>query len=90
MLLLFDIDGTLVSGATEAHAEALREALHEVHGVTPGPGPDADRARGRTDGEIARALLLTRRHLGASRSRNAPPTSASDAAAHTPGCARRT
>ncbi len=58
MLLLFDIDGTLVSGATEAHAEALHEALRAVHGV------DARRVRmpiapaGRTDPEIARALLL--------------------------------
>ena len=33
MLLLFDIDGTLVSGATEAHREALHEALRSVHGI---------------------------------------------------------
>jgi phosphoglycolate phosphatase-like HAD superfamily hydrolase len=58
VLLLFDIDGTLVSGATEAVAEAMRVALLEVHGV------DASRMRrrivtaGRTDGEIARAVLL--------------------------------
>jgi phosphoglycolate phosphatase-like HAD superfamily hydrolase len=57
-LLLFDVDGTLVWRATDAHARALHEALHEVHGV------DATRldARisfaGRTDGEIARAYLL--------------------------------
>jgi phosphoglycolate phosphatase-like HAD superfamily hydrolase len=58
-LLLFDIDGTLVRGATEAHRDALHAALREVHGV------DASRARltsvspaGRTDGEIARVLLL--------------------------------
>jgi phosphoglycolate phosphatase-like HAD superfamily hydrolase len=57
VLLLFDIDGTLVSGATRAHIEALHAALHQVHGV------DGSRLRGiahagRTDGEIARALLL--------------------------------
>lgn len=58
LLLLFDIDGTLVAGATDAHRDALHAALHEVHGV------DATRMRGglspagRTDGEIARAILL--------------------------------
>jgi phosphoglycolate phosphatase len=57
-LLLFDIDGTLVYRATDAHRDALHDALLEVHGV------DATRARplispaGRTDGEIARAILL--------------------------------
>jgi phosphoglycolate phosphatase-like HAD superfamily hydrolase len=57
-LLLFDIDGTLLGRAATAHAQALREALHAVHGVdvtgvTPSLAP-----AGRTDGEIARALLL--------------------------------
>jgi phosphoglycolate phosphatase-like HAD superfamily hydrolase len=58
VLLLFDIDGTLVAGATDAHREALHAALLEVHGV------DAKSVRrplspaGRTDGEIARAILL--------------------------------
>jgi phosphoglycolate phosphatase len=57
-LLLFDIDGTLLGRAATAHAESLRAALNQVHGV------DADGVRssvspaGRTDGEIARALLL--------------------------------
>jgi phosphoglycolate phosphatase-like HAD superfamily hydrolase len=57
LLLLFDIDGTLLGGATEAHREALHEALRKVHGI------DAVRVRalapaGRTDGEIARVQLL--------------------------------
>jgi phosphoglycolate phosphatase len=58
LLLLFDIDGTLVAGATDAHRDALHAALLEVHGV------DVRRQRlsvspaGRTDAEIARALLL--------------------------------
>ena len=58
-LLLFDIDGTLLSGATEAHRDAMHEALQEVHGIRPN-----DRAlraispAGRTDPEIARAILL--------------------------------
>jgi phosphoglycolate phosphatase-like HAD superfamily hydrolase len=58
-LLLFDIDGTLLSGATDAHRDAMYEALRTVHSVRP------DRARlasvspaGRTDPEIARAILL--------------------------------
>jgi phosphoglycolate phosphatase len=59
LLLLFDIDGTLLAGATGAHLQALHEALAEVHGIRP-----TDRAlraispAGRTDPEIARATLL--------------------------------
>ncbi|HWF36861.1 MAG TPA: haloacid dehalogenase-like hydrolase [Solirubrobacteraceae bacterium] len=59
LLLLFDIDGTLVAGATEAHREALHRALREVHRI-PAPEtlrPSVDPA-GRTDGEIARLILL--------------------------------
>jgi phosphoglycolate phosphatase-like HAD superfamily hydrolase len=58
VLLLFDIDGTLVSRATEAHRKALHAALRAVHGI------DAESVRspvspaGRTDGEIARIILL--------------------------------
>ena len=58
MLLLFDIDGTLLSGATKAHSQALAGAIREVHGL------DTDDVRakigpaGRTDGEIARLILL--------------------------------
>lgn len=58
MLLLFDIDGTLLHGATGAHRDALHEAVRAVHGI------DVSRTRlpfppgGRTDGEIARQLLL--------------------------------
>ncbi len=58
MLLLFDIDGTLLSGATDAHSRALDAAIREVHGRDP----DDLRAKigpaGRTDGEIARLILL--------------------------------
>jgi len=59
VLLLFDIDGTLLAGATQAHREALHAALREVHGIE---GPEAFwgsvRPAGRTDGEIARMILL--------------------------------
>jgi len=61
LLLLFDIDGTLLSGATAAHQQAMYEALAEVHGIRA-----TERAihvvspAGRTDPEIARAILLDR------------------------------
>ncbi len=57
-LLLFDIDGTLLHGATDAHRDAVHAALHEVHGLAdPGRQDGLDPA-GRTDGEIARLILL--------------------------------
>jgi phosphoglycolate phosphatase len=58
-LLLFDIDGTLLNRATAEHAQALHLALKEVHGidVTASARTSLSPA-GRTDGEIARALLL--------------------------------
>lgn len=59
LLILFDIDGTLVSGATGAHREALHAALAEVHGVAPEVlGTPVVAPAGRTDGEIARLILL--------------------------------
>jgi phosphoglycolate phosphatase len=59
MLLLFDIDGTLLVGASLAHAEALHRALRRVYGVrNTAQVPVA--AAGRTDLEIARAVLLQR------------------------------
>jgi len=59
LLLLFDIDGTLLAGATKAHREALNDALREVHGVEiPETLPAGVSPAGRTDGEIARMTLL--------------------------------
>lgn len=62
MLLLFDIDGTLLTDAAAAHAQALRRALYEVHGIgTPdgrAGGLPAVEAAGRTDLEIAREIAL--------------------------------
>ena len=60
LLLLFDIDGTLLAGATEAHAAALVAALRDVHGLAEVRSPrelGIDPA-GRTDPEIARLILL--------------------------------
>lgn len=58
LLLLFDIDGTLVWRASEAHAEALHAAIREVHGIDVIAGRARISLAGRTDGEIARLLLL--------------------------------
>jgi phosphoglycolate phosphatase len=58
VLLLFDIDGTLVAGATDAHRDAMHEALLSVHGVRARVGRRTIAPAGRTDGEIARAILL--------------------------------
>ena len=61
MLILFDIDGTLLLGAPLAHTEALSRAAAEVFGV-PVTAADivAIHPGGRTDQEIARLIL--RRH----------------------------
>jgi phosphoglycolate phosphatase len=58
LLLLFDIDGTLLSGATAAHSESLQQALHQVHGIDTRRHRAGIDPAGRTDGEIARLLLL--------------------------------
>jgi phosphoglycolate phosphatase-like HAD superfamily hydrolase len=54
MLLLFDIDGTLLLRASAEHAAALREALASVYGIDPPAQPIS--AAGRTDTAIAREL----------------------------------
>lgn len=58
MLLLFDVDGTLVRGANDAHRAALQGALAQIHGVEPESMWQSVAVAGRTDGEIARAVLL--------------------------------
>jgi phosphoglycolate phosphatase len=57
VLLLFDVDGTLLLKATAAHAEAVHEALREVYGVGDLSAVRVE-AAGRTDYEIARAICL--------------------------------
>ena len=56
LLLLFDIDGTLLQRASIEHARALREAAGSVHGVSL-LEVDAVEYAGRTDVAIARDLL---------------------------------
>lgn len=58
MLLLFDIDGTLLGGATDAHRDALHAALRQVHGIEARGAQLTISPAGRTDAEIARAILL--------------------------------
>ncbi len=58
MLLLLDIDGTLLAGATDAHRDALHAALFEVHGIDARKAGRPIAPAGRTDGEISRAILL--------------------------------
>jgi phosphoglycolate phosphatase len=60
VLVLFDIDGTLLTGATRAHSEALDAAITEVHAVDPARVRKQIAPAGRTDGEIARLILLDR------------------------------
>ena len=55
MLLLFDIDGTMLLRASFEHAVALRDALEQVYGASPREGVSA---AGRTDTAIARDLAL--------------------------------
>ena len=56
MLLLFDIDGTLLQNASREHAESLLHSLERVHGISAPLGPID--AAGRTDLAIARTILL--------------------------------
>lgn len=59
--MLFDIDGTLLQGASLEHAQALRVALHEIFGIGSSDGDAAAlpvvQAAGRTDMEIAREIV---------------------------------
>ena len=56
MLVLFDIDGTLLVGATAAHREALDRAVQEVHGVSA--PVEFVATAGRTDPAICRSILI--------------------------------
>jgi phosphoglycolate phosphatase len=58
VLLLFDVDGTLLGQAAREHHDALHRALHEVHGIDAATLGHKISPAGRTDGEIARLLLL--------------------------------
>ena len=57
LLLLWDIDGTLLQRASLEHAQAMRAALLQVHGELELDGHRVE-AAGRTDAAIARDLLV--------------------------------
>lgn len=57
LLALFDIDGTLLLGASAEHAASVHAALLEVHRLAE-PTTGGLRPAGRTDGDIARQILL--------------------------------
>ena len=56
MLVLFDIDGTLLLRASAEHARAVLQAIEDVWGVRVQTAPPI-KAAGRTDIEIARQIL---------------------------------
>jgi len=56
-LLLFDIDGTLVQRAADAHRDAIHAALRRVYGLDDPARPRIESA-GKTDIEIAREILV--------------------------------
>jgi phosphoglycolate phosphatase-like HAD superfamily hydrolase len=58
VLILLDIDGTLLQGSPRAHTEALVGAMAEIHGVALSAGDVAAVGPGgRTDREIVRLVL---------------------------------
>jgi phosphoglycolate phosphatase-like HAD superfamily hydrolase len=57
LLLLFDIDGTLLLKAYVEHRAALHDALREIHHIRD-PGAVHVRAAGRTDAQITRAIAV--------------------------------
>jgi phosphoglycolate phosphatase len=56
LLLLWDIDGTLLLRASTEHAEALHAAIRRVYGIAIPEG--RVEAAGRTDTAIARSILM--------------------------------
>ena len=63
MLLLFDIDGTLIRERPLAHQRAMIDAIERVYGVefAPGETPIADVVpHGKTDRQIVREILARR------------------------------
>ena len=57
MLLLFDVDGTLLLRAADAHKDAFHDALREVFGIEDARAVRVHTA-GKTDLQIAREVLV--------------------------------
>jgi beta-phosphoglucomutase-like phosphatase (HAD superfamily) len=63
VLLLFDIDGTLIRASPKAHQEAMLNAVQQVYGVSFGDDEDPIGAvvpNGKTDRQIVREMLAPR------------------------------
>ena len=63
MLLLFDIDGTLIRASPKAHQRAMIDAVQEVYGMSFAPGEDPIGQvvpNGKTDRQIVREMLAPR------------------------------
>jgi phosphoglycolate phosphatase-like HAD superfamily hydrolase len=58
LLLLWDIDGTLLLRASASHARAVWDALCEVHGLEDRELLRGQRMAGMTDGQISREILV--------------------------------
>lgn len=58
MLVLCDFDGTLLDATLQSNRHAVSAALRDVHGVDTSAIATPIETDGRTDGEIARAILL--------------------------------
>lgn len=56
-LVLWDIDGTLLIGASEVHARAMWRTIQDVHGIEHRMTTTSGRA-GMTDGQISREILI--------------------------------
>ena len=68
MLLLFDIDGTLIRASPTAHQRAMLDAVRHVYGVSFGDGEDPIGQvvpNGKTDRQIVREMLAPRGVTGA-------------------------
>jgi len=63
VLLLFDIDGTLIRASPKAHQDAMLSAVEKVYGVAFGPDEDPIGQvvpNGKTDRQIVREMLEPR------------------------------
>jgi phosphoglycolate phosphatase-like HAD superfamily hydrolase len=63
VLLLFDIDGTLIRASPKAHQRAMLAAVEQVYGIEFGPGEDPIGQvvpNGKTDRQIVREMLEPR------------------------------
>lgn len=81
MLLLFDIDGTLLAGMPPVHREALCEGIRAVYGVDANPD-DLGRTAGMTDTAIVTRSLLLAGVAGATIAAGLPDLYAASARAY--------